>query len=232
MSDYNCNSCDKDFDNQESLNQHNLAKHTIAQKPVRSFNFKKYGFIAVVLVLIIGAGAYFSIAQPTGYAILKEGAADNSIGTGQISIVEYSDFQCPACGAAEPYVKEILQKYGNKTKLTYKHFPLPFHQYAAKAAEASECAGDQDKFWEYHDKLFENQNKLDVGSLKKYAQQNGLDTDLFNKCLDSGTMASRVSQDKAEAKSLGVDATPTFFVNGKKHVGVLTPEKFLELSGL
>ena len=234
MPEYNCNECNKKFDNQESFNQHNLAKHTIAEKPKRhgSGASKKYGMLISVIVIIAIAGAYFGLSKSIGYVILTSDS-DHTKGTGQIEVIEYSDFQCPACGAAEPYVREIVSKYGDKIRFTYKQFPLTsIHPYAFKAAEASECSADQAKFWEYHDKLFDNQQKLDVGSLKKYAEQVGLDTKLFNACLDSGAMSSRVSSDINEARSKGVGSTPTFFVDGKKNVGVMTIEKFLELSGL
>lgn len=115
----------------------------------------------------------------------------------------------------EPTIKQILEKYPDDVRLVYKHFPLPIHANSRKAAEAAECAADQGNFWEYHDKLFENQETLYVPMLKDYAKQTGLNTTQFNACLDSGAMSNRVEQDKKEGESLGVRGTPTFFVNGK-----------------
>ena len=133
-----------------------------------------------------------------------------------ITIVEYSDFQCPFCERVEPTLDKILQDYAGKVKLYYKHFPLTQgHQYAQKAAEASECAADQGKFWEYHDKLFENQGALDTNSLKRYATDLGLDAAKFNACLDNGDKTNQVNTELQEGISNGVQGTPAFLINGQ-----------------
>lgn len=136
-----------------------------------------------------------------------------------VTIVEYSDFQCPACGAAEPVIEQVLSTYPDKVRFIYKDMPLPFHSYAQKASEAAECAGQQDKYWEMHDLLFANQEDLTVSDLKMYASELGLDTEKFNSCLDSGATSGDVAADLEEGKKAGVDATPSFFVNGQKVVG-------------
>jgi protein-disulfide isomerase len=136
-----------------------------------------------------------------------------------VEIVEFSDFQCPFCARTVPTVKQILDEYGNQVKIVYKDFPLSFHQNAQKAAEVAECADDQGSFWEYHDVLFANQASLDTTSLKKYAQDLGLDTGQFNECLDSGKHTQEVLEDFNEGRSLGISGTPTFFINGRKLVG-------------
>jgi protein-disulfide isomerase len=134
----------------------------------------------------------------------------------KITIVEYSDFQCPFCSRAKATMDQILKDYQGKVKLYYKQFPLTsIHQYAQKAAEASECAEDQGKFWEYHDKLFDNQGSLDTASLKKYAADLGLDTAKFNACLDNGDKSSQVNSEQQEGISNGVQGTPAFFINGQ-----------------
>lgn len=139
-----------------------------------------------------------------------------------VTIIEFSDFQCPFCGRfytqALPQIEKNYIETG-KVKLVYRDYPLGFHENAQKAAEASECADEQGKFWEYHDKLFENQGALDVDSLKQYADDLGLDTAEFNGCLDSDKMASEVQADFNDGRSYGVSGTPTFFVNGFKLVG-------------
>jgi len=137
----------------------------------------------------------------------------------QITIVEFSDFECPFCSRTQPTLKQLMQDYPNKIKLVFKHFPLPFHANAQKAAEAAECANAQGKFWEMHDKLFENQQALAVTDLKKYAADLKLDTAKFNKCLDDGEKASVVKADAATGESVGVGGTPSFFVNGEMLVG-------------
>ncbi len=146
---------------------------------------------------------------------------DPSIGpdNAPITVIEFSDYQCPYCERAEPTVKQILSKYKDKVKFVYRDFPLGFHPYAQKAAEASECADEQKKFWEYHDILFKNQNALDIESLKKYAKELKLDESKFNKCLDSGKYASETQKDFEDGQKAGVSGTPTFFINGIKVVG-------------
>ncbi|MEM2138341.1 MAG: thioredoxin domain-containing protein [Candidatus Anstonellaceae archaeon] len=147
-----------------------------------------------------------------------QGAAD-----AKVAVVEYSDFQCPFCQRAYPTVKQLMNEYGAKVKFYYKHFPLSFHQNAQKSAEAYECALEQGKNWEYHDKLFDNGQAdgtgLNNADLKKYASDLGLDTAKFNSCLDSGKFASKVQADAAEGSANGVSGTPTFFINGQAVVG-------------
>lgn len=136
-----------------------------------------------------------------------------------VTIIEFSDYQCPFCGRAEATINQILETYPTQVKVIFRDFPLGFHQHAQKAAEAAECAGEQGKYWEMHDKLFENQRALDVDSLKKYAAEIGLDTETFNSCLDNGDMASEVQKDFQDGQAAGVSGTPTFFINGEKLVG-------------
>ncbi len=140
-----------------------------------------------------------------------------------VTIVEFSDFQCPFCARfyfqTLPLIEEKYIKTG-KVRFVYRDFPLStIHPHAQKAAEAAECADEQGKFWEYHNKLFENQNALDVSSLKQYAKDLGLDMVKFNNCLDSGIMASEVQKDFSDGTSYGVSGTPTFFINGIQIVG-------------
>ncbi|MFH0836939.1 MAG: DsbA family protein [Candidatus Aenigmatarchaeota archaeon] len=133
----------------------------------------------------------------------------------KVIIVEFSDYQCPYCGKVEPAVKQIIQTYGDKIKFVYRDFPLSFHENSEKAAEASECADEQGKFWQYHDKLFENQNSLNVNNLKEYAKELGLNETKFNECLDSGKYAEEVKKDLQDGTKYGVSGTPAFFINGR-----------------
>lgn len=171
--------------------------------------------VAVILIAILG---YFLLpkSSTTGYTVLTT-PSDHIKGSpnAPVTIIEYSDFQCPYCGRVQPTIDQILKTYEGKVKLVYKHFPLNFHQYAEKAAEASECAADQGNFWEYHDILYENQNALTVEDLKRYAKDLGLDTETFNRCLDSGVMAERVRDNFNEGQNNGVQGTPAFFINGQ-----------------
>jgi protein-disulfide isomerase/copper chaperone CopZ len=142
-----------------------------------------------------------------------------------ITLVEFSDFECPFCARHYPTLKKILEDYKGKVRLVYKHFPLSFHPNAQKAAEASECAAEQGKFWEYHDKLFENfQNGYSLEKFKQWAKELGLDTTKFNDCLDSGKYAQKVKNDYQEGLQKGVKGTPSVFVNGELVVGAVPYE--------
>lgn len=144
----------------------------------------------------------------------------------KIKLVEYSDFQCPFCKKFYPTFKRLLAEYGDKVSFEYKHYPLNFHPFAQKGAEASECAGDQGKFWQLHDKIFENQESLSLATLKQWAKDIGLNSGKFNSCLDSGKYADKVQADFREGQSLGVSGTPTVFINGEKIVGAQPYETF------
>ncbi len=147
----------------------------------------------------------------------------------QLIIEEYSDFQCSYCKRVVPTVKQLEELYGDKIRFEYKHFPLGFHKDAQKASEASECARDQDKFWEYHDKLFANQQVLDISSLKKYAKELGLDSITFDSCLDNGDKAELVKSQMLEGQSKGVTGTPAFIINGELISGAQPIESFIPI---
>lgn len=133
-----------------------------------------------------------------------------------ITLVEFSDFQCPFCGRYEPVIRQVMQKYPGKIQLIFHHLPLiAIHPNAEKAAEAAVCAQDQGKFWEMHDLMFAEQASLDVKALKDKARRIGLDTSRFDQCLDSGKAADAVARDVGEAEKLGLSGTPASFVNGR-----------------
>ena len=111
-------------------------------------------------------------------------------------------------------------------KIVYKDFPLPNHQFAMKAAEAAQCAGEQNKYWEMHDRMFADQRLLDVPSLKKSAEALGLNAQMFNQCLDSGKFADEIKEDMEQGDKLGVNSTPSMFVNGRPIVGAQPFEVF------
>jgi predicted DsbA family dithiol-disulfide isomerase len=146
-----------------------------------------------------------------------------------ITMVEFSDFQCPFCGKAEPTVEKVLDEYKGKVKLVYADFPLPMHENAEKASEAALCAKDQGKYWEMHHLLFQNQRTLDVASLKGYAKQLSLDETKFGQCLDSGSKAAAIDKSKAVGDQLGISSTPSFFINGRPLSGAMPYEEFKAL---
>jgi protein-disulfide isomerase len=146
-----------------------------------------------------------------------------------VTVIEFSDFQCPYCIRARPTVARVRETYGDKVRWVFRHFPLDFHNMAEKAGEAAACAGDQGKFWEMHDRLWQAAGKLEVPELKKYAAAIGLDAASFDKCLDSGERAETVAQDLGSGAGWGVSGTPAFFVNGRPLVGAQPFEAFQQV---
>jgi protein-disulfide isomerase len=147
----------------------------------------------------------------------------------KVTIVEFSDFQCPYCARARPTIERIEKNYHDRVRIVYRDFPLPIHPQAAKAAEAASCARDQGKFWEMHDRIFENQGRLEVADLKRYAAELGLEARVFDQCLDSGAKAEGWKRDVEEATAYGVSGTPAFFINGRPLVGALPFERFAQV---
>lgn len=143
-----------------------------------------------------------------------------------ITIVEFSDYQCPFCSRINPTLAKVLETYGNKVKIVFKDFPLPNHAEAPKAAEAAHCAAEQGKYWEMHDAMFANQRALGVPALKQAAAGLGLDAAKFARCLDSGQYASKVAAGAAQGEKLGVNSTPTLYINGRPVIGAQPFEVF------
>ena len=149
----------------------------------------------------------------------------------KLTLVEFSDFQCPYCSRAKDTLDELLKLYQDNFAIVYKHFPLPFHEQAMPAAIAAVAAGQQGKFWEMHDKLFANQEKLDEASLAKYAQEIGLDVPKFKAALASPETRAVVEADVKQAKQFGVEGTPSFFVNGRMFSGAYPLDSFKMVLG-
>lgn len=135
--------------------------------------------------------------------------------TAPVTIVEFTDFQCPSCAQAQPTLEKLSAEYGDRLRVVVRDFPLEQHEFARKAAEAAEAARAQGKYWEYAALLFANQKALSVDKLKEYATQAGLDRAKFDAMLDSGQYAEKVQRDYQDGVLLGVGSTPTFYVNGR-----------------
>lgn len=147
-----------------------------------------------------------------------------------VTVVEFGDFQCPACGHEQAVVREIREKYGSQVRFVFRHFPISsLHMYAEEAAEASECAAEQGKFWEAADKFYDRQDDLSEPALERYAAELGLDVGKFNPCLASGAMTARVRRDVEDARALGVSQTPTFFIGQHLAAGAIDFAKFYQL---
>lgn len=154
-------------------------------------------------------------------------ARDHVLGppTAPVTLVEYGDYECPFCGAAHPVVKEVLRTLGNQARFVFRHFPLTqVHPHAERAAEA---AGAQGEFWPMHDTLYEHQDALGDEHVLAYAALLGLDVDRFAQELADRVYAGRVREDFLSGVRSGVNGTPTFFVNGRRHDGSYDPETLL-----
>lgn len=143
-----------------------------------------------------------------------------------VTIVEYADYECPYCQQIEPTLVKLRAEYGEKLAVAYKDLPLPMHNQAMKAAEAAHCAGAQGKYWEYHDLLFSSK-QLELARLKEHARALQLDTQEFDKCLESGEQAKVVKAQLDEGRQdLQLEGTPSYFINGRFFSGALTYEQF------
>jgi protein-disulfide isomerase/predicted transcriptional regulator len=132
-----------------------------------------------------------------------------------VTVVAFSDFECPFCARARPVLDALLETYPGQVRLVFRHFPLPFHPHAARAAEASLCADAQGRFWPYHDALFDDPKSLSEEGLRAQARAVGLDEAEFAACLSAGRFAAQVREDVEAARRLGVDGAPALFVNGR-----------------
>lgn len=146
-----------------------------------------------------------------------------------VTIVEFSDYECPFCKRAEPTLAKVLTTYGpDKVRLAYRNFPLPFHANARPAAEAAGCAAEQNKFWEYHEKLMAATD-LTPETFKKLASEVGIDQKKFDECLAAKKFADAIEKDIAAGQEAGVNGTPAFFINGRMIDGAQPFEKFKEI---
>lgn len=175
--------------------------------------------IAASTVLIVGAGIFF-MSRPAKVLersdLLPDTANIQGVKDAKTYLVEFSDFQCPACGAFYPKVKEIVEKNKDKMVFAYRHFPLDQHKQALPAALAAEAAGEQGKFWEMHDYIFENQESLSEQMLLESAEKLGFDKAKFETAFKEKKYQDKINKDLSDGAKFGVNSTPTFFLNGKK----------------
>lgn len=183
---------------------------------------------ALLVALRRQANIHINLPAPEPPILPVSADDDPSVGPANapITIVEFSDFQCPYCKLSVPLIKEILAKYPgkfweyhDKVKVVYRDYPGPNHPHAPQAAEAAQCAGDQGKFWEYHDRLFDRQAPGTGWNFTELAKEIGLNQDAFATCLNTGRYREEVAKDLHDGFKLGVTSTPTFFINGRPLVG-------------
>lgn len=180
-------------------------------------------FFLVAIILVFTGLVYFSNRGQNGDLIssyTEDEVWENSANikgdvNAPITIVEYGDYQCPACGNVYNMAENVLREYGGKIKLEYRHFPLPFHEFAAKASIAAECAGEQGKFWQMHEKLFKNQQNIKESDLEKYAQEIVPDFEKFKICFDANGYLDKINKQKSMGEEGNISGTPLFFVNGR-----------------
>ena len=162
--------------------------------------------------------------------VSTQGAPVRGAADAPVTLVEFSDFECPFCKQAQPTLKQLLERYPGKVRIAYRDFPLEsIHPQARRAAEAARCAHDQGKFWEYHDALFTASPKLSADDLKRYATEVGLDGTKFDACVAGGSHKAAVQQDLDEGKELGITGTPAFFINGRPLSGAQPLEAFTKV---
>jgi protein-disulfide isomerase len=159
--------------------------------------------------------------------VLTTGAPSKGADNAPVTIVKFEDFECPFCRNVQPALADVLKRYNGKVRIVHKDLPLQaIHPQAQLAAEAARCAGDQGKYWEYHDTLYAKSPKLAAADLTAYAKEMGLDVMNFDQCLGGGKHKALVQKDLSEGAQLGITGTPTFFINGREISGALPVESF------
>lgn len=201
--------------------------------PARQLNNKRViKRIVLWLLVVVGIGLVFygmvkivKVSPTGGTATIVSAVSDSDWFKGakdaKVVLVEYSDFQCPACRAYHPFLKKLNEEFGERMKFVYRHFPLPQHKNAKLAAFATEAAGKQGKFWEMHDLIFENQDKWSGESnageiFMQYAHFLGLDSERFSGDIGSPGVIEKVENDLKSGSQSKINSTPTFFLNGVK----------------
>lgn len=179
--------------------------------------------IGIIIVVVIGGSIVLSgsVGERNNEGVVTGMTHSKGNKDASVVLVEYSDFQCPACAAFQPVLSDALERFGDSLNFEYKHFPLPIHSFAEQAARAAEAAGQQGKFFEFHDKVFAEQAAWSKSVnpsvfFVRYATELGLDVDQFTRQMKSSALRDEVSKDRADGTALKITGTPTFFLNGEK----------------
>ena len=170
------------------------------------------------------------LPDPIRFEIAKGNLPSKGSESAKVSVIEFSDYQCPFCKRGAGHMKEVAKKFGSKIDYRFRDFPLEqIHPRARAASNAARCANEQGKFWEYHNELFENQDKLEDDHLKELAGKLKLDAEKFSACLDAKKYDSEVDADLNDGRVAGVTGTPAYFINGIFVSGAVPPEKLSEI---
>ncbi len=192
-------------------------KEQVAEQ-IRAFLLqqRKQGLMEDLLAALRPKFEAKTLLEPYRIAVDDRGFPSRGPEDAPVTIVEFSDFECPFCSRVVPTLDKIRENYGEKVRLVFRNFPLTaIHPHAQKAAEAALCAHEQENFWEMHDTLFREQKALATEQLKEKAARLGLDGEAFNACLDSGKYAETVASDLQAGQAAGVTGTPAIFINGR-----------------
>lgn len=186
--------------------------------------------VAVVLAVILAGGIYFVRKNQSFSApVVKNWEKSKGPVNAPVQIIEYSDFECPACMKAQPALAALMLEYPEKIRIIFRHYPLPMHKWAGVAHQAAECANVQGKFWEFHDLVYQTQPIWTAAPnapeyLITFAKNVGVDLDKFGACLSDASVTKRILEERAAGSELKLSSTPTFFINGERVVGQIELE--------
>lgn len=183
--------------------------------------------VAIISALILGVAvfSFSSSAKPTEPVdqtlLVRDNSNKTASSSAKVTLVEFGDYQCPACALAHPITKQLLAEYQGQVNFVFRHFPLPQHPNAMISAKAAEAAGEQGKYWEMHNKIYETQPQWEndpnaAAIFTDFAKELGLNENQFNESMNSDKFFSKINGDKNDGEAVGVNSTPTFFINGVK----------------
>lgn len=196
----------------------------------------------VIFSIVVLAGAVFLLGRSSANSenqnqivdqklLIRDDSFKVATDSAQVTLVEFSDFQCPACAAVEPVIQQLLKDYQGRLNYVYRHFPLPQHKNAEIAAEAAEAAGEQGHFLEMSAKIFENQEQWESSSeplenFTEYARELNLNIDQFRQTVESNKFTDKIKRDTTDALTLKINSTPTFYINNQKYTGSFDYSEF------
>lgn len=189
---------------------------------------------AVLTGFLVGVVLVLRILGPKPPSLGEDFSKSQGPAQAPVQMIEYSDFECPACSAAQPVLQKLRDRYPDKVRLVYQHYPLDGHRQSPLAHHAAECAARQKKFWPFHDRLYRDQSvwsKTEGPLLEiflRFALEQGLNVDEFARCLSDTSVERTILEEKTAGSGLGVKSTPSFFVNGKFVIGALAAEEEAE----